>query len=89
MTEMESQLVKKQKTTKEYNGLSYDESKIRTYKNLIPAYRQRIGDNNDIILKAQHETRCYERQIEEMREFLKSQGEKEHTMMEWSEECGH
>lgn len=82
-------LSEKQKTTKEYGGLSYDESKIRTYKNLIPAYRQRISGNNDIILAAQHENRCYERQIEEMREFLKSVGQKEHTMAEWSEECGH
>jgi peptidoglycan hydrolase CwlO-like protein len=63
--------------------------KIATMKNLIPAYRQRISDNNDIILKAQGENRIYEKQIDEMREFLKSRGEKEHTMAEWSKECGH
>ena len=63
--------------------------KIATMKNLIPAYRKRIGDNDDIILKAQHENRSYKRQIDEMRKFLESMGEKEHTMSEWSKECGH
>lgn len=72
-----------------HEGLSEDEAKIRTFKNLIPAYRQRIGDNDDNILKLKHENYSTQRQIDEMREFLKAHGQKEHTMAEWSKECGH
>ena len=70
------------------NGLSDDEARTRTFRNLVPAYRQRIGDIDSKILELQHEKRTYERQIQEMTSFLKDHGQVPRTMAEWSREMG-
>jgi transcription initiation factor TFIID subunit TAF12 len=71
------------------NGLSDDEAKIRTYRNLVPAYRQETGDIKDQITNLQQLLGLREKQIEEMTSFLEDHGQVPKTMAEWSKDMGN
>jgi membrane-anchored protein YejM (alkaline phosphatase superfamily) len=71
------------------NGLSDDEAKIRTFRNLVPAYRQKVSDIDSQILQLQNDKREYERQIDEMSMFLSEHGQTPKTMAEWSKDLGN
>ena len=63
-----------------------EQCKIRTYKNLVPAFRQKASDISNKIIALQGEKRHLDSEVESMTKYLEHYGEVPLTMAEWSKE---
>jgi hypothetical protein len=63
-----------------------EKCKLRTYKNLVPAFRQKASDISNKIIALQGEKRHLDSEVESMTKYLEHYGEVPLTMAEWSKE---
>lgn len=69
-------------------GLTEDEAKVRTFRNLVPAFQVRNQAIETEIAALVREQAEKERSIEEMVEFLKQHGQQPLSIADWKRTGG-